>query len=142
MMFRVVGRDARGRRRELSICVATAEEAQELARAEGLVTIDRVSVPAPLPPSRLPKLSGFAAGCLACLACVGCVTLGAVIGALVGKESEPPGPRPEERFIQAFFGVPVLRTEWVAGSIVGALVGLACGVGILLACYRHFRERG
>src|SRR5262245_49066816 len=88
-MFRVVGRDAQGRNRELSVAAGTVEEARAVAQTAGLVDITALSAPPAVHPSRLPKLGGFALGCLSCAACVALVVAGAVIGALVARDSPP-----------------------------------------------------
>ena len=126
-MFRVVGRDAQGNSRELSISASTEQEARELAQGAGLVTVDNVSIPSPSQSSRFPKPSGFTVGCLGCLACVGSVIVGAVIGAFTGSELEPAGH--------------VLKTQWLTGAIIGAIGGLVCGGGILAGFYLHYRDR-
>lgn len=140
-MFRVVGRDARGQRQEVSVVASTEAEARTLAQGAGLVAIDSVSIPPPASPSRLPRLSGFTIGCLGSLACLGFVVLGTVVGAILGKQMEPPGPEPGEVAVQALFGIPPLRMEWMRAAAGGAVIGLLCGTGVLVACYRHCRDR-
>jgi hypothetical protein len=119
-MFRVVGRDAQGKSRELCISASTEEEARALARGAGLVTIDSVSIPSP-------ARSGFAVGILGCLGALGTTILGAVIGGILGREAESPGS---------------LQFTALGGTVLGAFIGLICGVGILAACYRHSSKRG
>ena len=60
-MFRVVGRDALGRRCEISVSASTEEEARRIALSSGsIATIDQVAVPPPVPPPRLSlRRSGF-----------------------------------------------------------------------------------
>ena len=142
-MFRVAGRDAQGTSRELSVGATNEQEARALAQAAGLVVIERVSTPGPLKPSRLPKLSGFAVGCLTSIMCVVLVAAGAVIGALVARDS---APLPAENAAAVGSMAPSLllfRDLDIAlhGAAVGAAIGLLCGVMLLLACFRRLRER-
>lgn len=140
-MFRVTGRDARGNTREFSVCASTEEEARAFAERDGIVAVDRVAVPPPLPPSRFPKLSGFARGGLAFLGFLAATVLGTVAGGMIASEAELPAG-PDERAMNAFFGVPSgLRTDLatVQGALVGAGVGFIVGVAILVASYRRHR---
>jgi hypothetical protein len=142
-MFRVIGRDAQGKSQELSVVAATEEEARAMAQGAGLVTIDRVGAPPAARPSRLPKLSGFTAGLLSCLACVACVVLGAMIGGLIARNSYH-APAENEAAVRQLFPSLAAAAEMDSlfkGVVGGALVGLICGVAILVACYRSYRAR-
>ena len=75
-MFRVVGRDARGASVELSVYAATGEEARAIVLGSGhMVAVDRVTVPLPSPPRRLPRISGWVVTVLGCLLCLGFTTV-------------------------------------------------------------------
>lgn len=126
-MFRVVGRDARGNREELSVVASTAEEARAVALRAGLVSVEGVSAS---PPTRRPlfRLDGFALGALAVVGFFGSIVSGAVIGGWMGDQTEPPGFH--------------LRQNWIGGAVGGAAVGLVVGIGIVAVCYRRYRGRG
>ena len=126
-MSQIIGRDALGATRVLSVCASTEEEARGIARQAGIVTVDRLGPPPSLPPSRLPKLSGFTLGCLSLLGCVGAVILGAVIGAAAMKGTEPPGFASLDATLR--------------GGLVGSIIGLVCGIGTLVAGYHAYRGR-
>jgi hypothetical protein len=142
-MFRVVGRDAEGRSRELSVAASTEEEARSIARNAGLIGVERVSVPPTVIPSRLPELSGFALGCLSSVICVALVIAGAVIGGLVARDSAP-SPGEGEGAIRSIAPSLLIFRDLdhaLHGAAVGAVIGLVCGAALLVACYQHIRER-
>jgi len=142
-MFRVVGRDTEGRSRELSVAASTEEEARSIAQGAGLVGIERVSVPPAVIPSRLPKLSGFALGCLSSVICVALVIAGAVIGGLVARDSAPPPGEGEGAIRSIAPSLLIFRDldNALHGAVVGAVIGLVCGAALLVACYQRLRER-
>lgn len=119
-MFRVVGRDAQGRKKELSVSAATDEEARAIALGAGIVTIDRVGAPSPFE-------GGCAVGILGSLWCLTTTTLGVVSGAYIGDALESPG---------AF-----IRGGFLLGALVGAVLGLIFGVSTLVAGLRRFWKR-
>jgi hypothetical protein len=80
-MFRVVGRDAQGQVRELSVNVSTAQEAKASALGAGIVTVESVSsLPLLSLPPRTPAASAGRAVGGSCLGGV----LGAILGVVVG----------------------------------------------------------
>jgi hypothetical protein len=84
-----------------------------------------------------PKPSAFVVGFLGCLACIGSVTVGAVIGGLIGTGGISPSAMEGEG---AGLGVLAWLFTVGMGGVVGAIVGLICGVSILAACYIHYRK--
>ena len=125
-MFRVVGSDARGHRREMSVNVVTPEQASAIALSSGnIVVIDEVTAPPPLPPRQPVKLSGWTLTIIGCLVCLGSTAVGTVLGALLGHELDESS--------SDFF-----KTHWLIGGIVGAILGVICGVSILVAFVRRF----
>jgi hypothetical protein len=125
-MFRVVGHDGRGHRREFSVNAATEEEARTVALSSGdIAVIDEVTVPPLLPPRRTVKLSGLTVTIIGCLLCGGLIAAGAVLGGLLGHELDATSS-------------DFIKTRWLLGGIVGAILGLICGIGILVAFLQRF----
>ena len=119
-MFRVTGRDVRGNRREISVNAATEEEARAIALASGdLASVDRIDLPSPAPPP-MPRLNVGLAAFLGCLLCLGMTVAGAVLGAMVGHEVDR-------------VHAEAIRTRWVVFGTTGTIVGLFCGVALLVA---------
>ena len=125
-MFRVEGRDARGRTRHLSVNAPTEVEARALAERNGLIVVDRVSVPPDLPPRRFPKLNDFTLAVLTVLGCLAFIALGAVTGAFVGSEAGPPPP-PGEMTLERFFGLPPRQWKLADWALEGAWYGFVFG---------------
>jgi serine/threonine protein kinase len=127
-MFRVVGRDARGRRRKLSVCASTEEEANRFALSSGSVaTIDQVTVPPPVPPPRLSlRRSGFGAS--------SCVLFGVVLlfflgMALVDGDLERGGiARDPGSGLLHLFDASVLMIALGCGGVAVSVVGLCLGL--------------
>jgi hypothetical protein len=125
-MFRVVGHDARGHRRECSVNAASEEEARAIALSSGdIAVIDEVTVPPPLPPRRTVRLSGRTVTIIGCLICLGLTTAGVVIGVWVGHELDASS--------NELFGA-----RWLLGAITGAILGVIGGVSILVAFLKRF----
>lgn len=111
-MFRVVGRDARGTYREISVCASTEDEARAIVLGSGdIATIDRVTIPPPALPPRTLKLSRWTATILGCLLCLGSTTIGAVVGLWIGHDLD----KSSHEFI---------RVRWLVGGMVGAILGV------------------
>jgi hypothetical protein len=125
-MFRVVGHDARGHRRDFSVNAATEEEARAMALSSGdIAVIDEATVPPPLPPRRTVRLCGWTVTIIGCLLCVGLTAAGAGLGGLLGHELDASS----SDFIKSY---------WLLGGTVGAILGLICGVSILVAFLKRF----
>ncbi len=125
-MFRVVGHDARGHRREISVNVATQEEARAIALSSGdIAIIDEVTVPPSLPPRGTVRLGGWTVTIIGCLLCLGFTAVGTVLGGLLGHEFDASSS-------------DVIKTRWLLGGLVGAILGVICGVGIFVAFLKRF----
>lgn len=125
-MFRVMGRDARGAYREISVCAATEAEARAQVLSRGdLAAIDQVTSPAPLPPPRTVKLSGWTVTILGCLICLAFASVGGIIGGWAGHVADESSG-------------DLLKFDWFFGGIAGALIGLFCGVGVFVVLLKRF----
>jgi hypothetical protein len=125
-MFRVVGRDARGKRREMSVFASTEAEARALAHGEGLVTIDRVSIPPPYSPHLLsPKVRAFGGSCLGGV-------LGGGAGVFLGVALGSAGGQDLFNMLNAFILAGI-------GGLIGAIGGAV--VGAVLAARSTFKGR-
>lgn len=125
-MFRVVGHDARGHRCEISVNAATPEEARALALSSGgIAVILEVTASPPLPPRQPVRLSGWTLTIIGCLVCLGSTAVGTVLGGLLGHELDASSS-------------DFIKTYWLLGGVVGAVLGVICGVSILVAFAKRF----
>jgi hypothetical protein len=97
-----------------------------MALSSGVVTVvDEVTVPPPLAPQRTLRLSGPTVTLIGCLLCLGFTAFGMVLGALVGHKIDESS--------SDFF-----KTRWLLGGIVGTVLGVICGVSILVLFLKGF----
>jgi hypothetical protein len=71
------------------------------------------------------RLSGWTLTIIGCLVCLGSTAVGTVLGGLLGHELDAASSE-------------FIKTYWLLGGIAGAVLGVICGVSILVALAKRF----
>lgn len=131
-MFRVVGLDAKGIRRVVSVSAATEDEARATALSLGVSSVEEVSIPPPLRRSTYSlNRSGFGVSSLILFL----VVLLGFPAAGWARMAEPSGGGKSEPFAELFAGLTILAFS--DGVLVGLRVAcvvvrvVGLGLGIL-----------